>query len=147
MIYATATAYGVTHADTLPFTVTMPLAGNVTIGASATTAGSSAVLSFTPSEILVSPGGTIRWYDATGQQVDVIFDDPANVAEKGFVVTCGDGDPGGAGDVPLFGDASRDVTHAENCRSRLFPVAGTYGYHTASGATGRVIVGEGVPNP
>jgi plastocyanin len=146
-LYATATAYGVTHADTLPFTITMPLVGDVTISASQTTAGSTAVLSFAPSEITISPGGTARWYNVSGQPVDVTFDDTANVAERGDIVSCGDGDPGGVGNIPAFGDASGDVTRQENCRSRLFPVEGTYGYHTTSGATGKVIVSEGVSSP
>jgi plastocyanin len=146
-VYATATAYGITHADTLPFTVTMPLVETVTIGATSTGAGSTAALSFAPSEITISPGGTAKWYNATGQAVDVTFDDPASVAEQQNGVSCGEEDPGGVGNIPAFGDASRDVTVPANCRSRRFPVAGTYGYHTTSGAVGKVIVNEGVSSP
>jgi plastocyanin len=146
-LYVSATAYGVARADTLPFTVTMPLVGDVTISSSTTSAGSTATLSFSPGEITISPGGTARWHNVTGQPVDVTFDDPANVVERGDIVSCGDGDPGGAGDIPAFGDASRDVTSGENCRSRRFPTQGTYRYHAASGATGKVIVSEGASSP
>jgi plastocyanin len=144
-IYATATAYGVTRSDTLPFTITMPVIGNVTFRRDAAQAGGAAVAVLDPSEVTISPGGTVRWYNGTGTPVDVTFDAPTDVAERGALTTCGDGDPGGAGDVPAFGDTTRDVTSAANCRSRRFPVPGVYPYHsTLTGVAGRVVVTDGL---
>jgi hypothetical protein len=35
-----------------------------------------------------------------------------------------------------------------NCRSRLFPVAGVYTYHSSiTGATGRIVVNDGLSPP
>lgn len=139
---AAATAYGSSMTDSLQFTITMPLFQWVQITTD-TSAGSGA--HFQPSEIRITPGGTIMWLNRSRQPVDVMFDDPANVAERTTLRCYLPGDPGGVGDIPAFGDTTGNIFSPPNCRSRRFPVPGTYTYQsTLTGATGRVVVASGV---
>lgn len=139
---AAATAYGSSMTDSLPFTITMPVFQLVLITTD-TSAGSGA--HFQPSEIRITPGGTIMWLNGSRQPVDVTFDDPADVAERTTLRCFLPGDPGGAGDIPAFGDTTGTAFSPPNCRSRRFPVPGTYTYRsTLTGATGRVVVASGV---
>jgi plastocyanin len=153
LLYATATAYGVTLVDTLPFTITNPLRGDVTIAMRSTGLGGAPHPVFEPSEITIAPGGAVVWANSTGQPVDVTFDDPTNVTERATVrCILGTADPGGTGDIPAFGDTTTakvgnvPVPSAANCRSRRFPAPGVYPYYSPlTGATGRIIVATGVP--
>lgn len=145
-ILATTTVYGITKSDTLSYTILPPALGAVVIKRRATSLGMTAV-TFGPSEITIAPGAMMIWLNSSGEPVDVTFDDPTNVVAG--TVGCGAGDPGEAGDAPAFGvplDPDPEAPpSAANCRTRSFPVAGVYPYHsTATGATGRVVVTESI---
>lgn len=111
---AATTAYGVTKADTVEFTVGRPIAGTIALDPGNMPLGA----------VTIATGGTVQWLNRTGQPADLTFDDPTNVAE----------DPAcqcGAGDAPPFGNADpSDVT--SNHVSRRFPLPGTYSYHSSA---------------
>jgi plastocyanin len=111
---AATTAYGVTRADTIDFTVGLSLGATVALDHGNVALGT----------VTIATGGTVQWMNHTGQPADLTFDDPTNVAE----------DPAcqcGAGNAPLFGNADpNDV--AANHVSRRFPVPGTYTYHSSA---------------
>jgi hypothetical protein len=135
----------VTRADTVPFIITMPNLAFVDIQANAPTPGHAASISADLREVSISPGGVVVWFNTAKQPVDLVFEDSAKVAEA--PLTCGDGDPGGAGNVAAFGDATGNTEDAVNCRMRRFPVAGVYPYHsTTTGVSGRIVVTDGVPS-
>lgn len=121
-LVANATAYGVTKADTLLFTVGQPLQATVWLQSR-----------LGLGEDTVGTGGIVQWQNKTGRAADVTFDDPTNVME----------DPGcqcGAGNIPPFGSADPNDM-AANVHSRLFPVPGTYRYHSAAtGGDGVIVV-------
>lgn len=152
-IIASTTAYGVTAADTVEFTVTMPVFSVVQIDQRPAYLGGPMQFAFAPEEVTVSPGGNVVWVNMSGQPVDVVFDDTPNVAEHGAVSCANAGitDPGGTGNIAAFGelqDPQAPTLSAENCRSRSFPVPGVYAYHSAlTGATGRVVVTTGPTTP
>lgn len=120
-IYASATVYGVTRADTLPFTIGWPIYQNVWVcqdGPQCPGFSTTAT---------VAVGGTIFWFDlvpnADGTDllpIDIVFDEPANVAVDPVYCNCG------AGDIATFG------SFTDFFRSRTFPVAGTYTYHSTA---------------
>jgi hypothetical protein len=153
-LMASATAYGVTKADTVTYTVIMPGFAVVWIRPHATGLGGGTQTVFAGSEVTLSPGGTVLWGNVTGQPVDIVFDDPTNVVEHGaancdyFAISTGD--VGGGGDIQGFGEAQDPTAFLSvaNCRSRRFPVPGVYPYHsTLTGATGKVIVSDGLSTP
>lgn len=145
-VIANATAYGVTRADTVEFTIRMPLAVAVRIKGKSTSTGGVTAPLFEPAEVTVSPGGTIVWANVSGEPVDIVFDDPASAVEHGAVSCAAAGvvDVGGQGNVEAFGEPQApDATmlSAANCRSRRFLTAGVYPYRSAqTGATGRIVV-------
>jgi plastocyanin len=148
-IIATATAYGVTKADTVVYTVLQPIFAALNIKRRPISPTETAV-TFGPSEVTVSAGAMVLWLNTSGEPVDVTFDDPTNVAPG--TIGCGEGDPGEAGNIAAFGEPlDPDPTvplSGANCRTRSFPVPGTYAYHsTATGAAGRIIVAGGPSNP
>lgn len=139
---ATATAYGVTRTDTLPFTITMPGLAVLILQSPAATPGGTASVGVDPAEVTINRDGVAVWLNATGRPVDLVFDDSTDVAESPW--QCGDDDPGGAGNVAAFGDATGNTASAANCRMRRFPVAGVYTYRsTTTGAAGRIVVTDG----
>ena len=146
-LIASATAYGITKADTVSFAIISAVLGVVSIRTRPVGIGGATALVFEATEVTISPGGTVYWFNITGQPVDVVFNDPERATERGTVWMCGSTDPGGAGNIPAFGDESGIGTGngAANCRSRRFPMAGIYPYRSSSGATGRVIVSYGLP--
>jgi len=115
VLTASTTAYGITKADTLDFTVGQVDAAIVVL-ATGTPLGT----------VTVATGGTVMWLNQLGEPVDIAFDDTTNVAQ----------DPNcqcGSGNIPPFDDA----------RSRLFPVPGTYTYHSSAVlGSGTVIVAD-----
>lgn len=145
MVTASTTAYGVKLADTVEFTITMPV---VTVVKIQRRQGSGEI-TFSPREVVVSPGGTVIWVNTTGEPVDIAFDNAGAVGAHGLPSCAAGGvvDPGGTGDVPAFGEplAPNAPLSAANCRSRGFAVPGVYPYRSAlTGATGRVVVDNGV---
>jgi hypothetical protein len=144
-VVGTATAYGTSVTDTVEFSLIMPTFGVVRVAAPSGSTG----IGFISPDITISPGGTVIWANVSGQPVDIVFDDPTNVAQYS-IVSCekaGVIDPGGAGNVEPFGvpqdpDLPLD---AGNCRSRSFPIPGVYPYRsTLTGATGRIVVNDGL---
>jgi hypothetical protein len=139
-IVASATAYGVTRTDTLPFTIGLPLSAFVFVEPG-TLAYSTTSTAFAASGVTIAKGGTVLWHWYFGiPSTDVTFDDPTNVAQS----TGGFGADGAAGNIPAPIDCRivDGAYHFMDCNhARTFPVAGTYTYHsTATGATGRVVV-------
>jgi len=151
-IVASTTAYGVPLADTVTFTVTTPSIQSVKIRPRNVTLGGPNQIGFESADITVVPGGTVLWINVSGQPVDVVFDDPSNVLEHGPVTDCAaQPEPPGGGNIDAFGvpqDPQAPALDPANCRSRLFPVAGVYTYHSSiTGATGRIVVNDGLSPP
>lgn len=130
-IAASTSVYGVSMADTVVYTITNPTVQTVHIeGASSPP--------FEPSEVTIAAGGRVMWLNATGRDVDVVFDDPANVAEDSTLCFCG------SGNIEAFGDTTG--VGFDGFRARRFRVAGTYRYHsTITGAEGTVTVAPPPP--
>lgn len=112
ILTASTTAYGITKADTLAFTVGLV---------------DAAIAFLQPDKplgtITIAKGGTVQWLNELGQPADITFDDTTNVAA----------DPScqcGSGNIPPFDDA----------RSRLFPVPGTYTYQSSAIHGGGTVV-------
>jgi plastocyanin len=148
-IIASGTAYGVSLADTVTYTITMPTFQAVRIQPGTVTLGGPTQVGFHSADVTVQPGGTVLWINLSGQAVDVVFDDPTNVLEHGPVTDCaGQPEPPGGGNIAAFGvpqDPQAAALDPQNCRSRRFPVAGTYPYHsTVTGAKGRIVVNDGL---
>jgi plastocyanin len=140
-IVATATAFGATRSDTLPFTVGLPIYYDVLV-ALASLPNSSPPTTFAPSEIHVGVGATVQWQWAEDMRpVDVTFDDSTRVAEDTVDFF---GSHTGPGNIAPPVDCRADVPLAFvfNCiKGRAFPQAGTFTYHsTLTGAAGQVIV-------
>ncbi|HEX6534033.1 MAG TPA: hypothetical protein VF041_05520 [Gemmatimonadaceae bacterium] len=143
-IVATATAYGVTRADTLPFTIGLPIIYFASVTRAAD-AGAATTTTFTPSDITVGTGATILWsWQQDIPATDVTFDDATNVAASDGFGPLHYG-ASGPGDIP----APTNCVSTANpfmqlfaCRNaRTFPVPGVYPYRsTLTGATGRITV-------
>lgn len=131
-IRATTTAYGVTMSDSLVLTITPPLIGLVSANPTTPAGSTTPALAWAPGTIEISAGGTVLFVtQSTTQDIDVVFDDPADVAES-FLA------PSGGGDIPLF-RALPDNGGAFVARS--FPVPGSYNYHSTTFDThGTIIV-------
>ena len=140
---ASATAFGVTKADTLPFTLGLPLQEEIIIQTPVDVQGNT-VVAFPPSPTIIGVGGDVIWENEHQVPVDVTFDDPTNAGQDDTACTlkspqfavayCG------AGDVPAWSaDTSGDFNM--NKRVRQFRAPGTYHYHdTHTGAAGTIIV-------
>jgi len=117
VITASATAYGVTKADTLDFTVGEWLIAAVTISE-----GAGSLRSAT-----IAIGGTVLWFNQTNQPIDITFSDSADVAQDFVLCQCGSGNIRGLQPGGLAG--------------RAFPVPGSYLYNSvAAQASGAIIV-------
>lgn len=107
VITASTTAWGVTKADTLDFTVGEWLFAGILV-----TQGAGSLRAAT-----IGIGGTVYWFNETSQTIDVTFSDTTNVAEDPSC-QCGSGNIIGLQPGGLV--------------ARLFPVAGTYLYNSAA---------------
>ncbi|HEV7703860.1 MAG TPA: hypothetical protein VGO46_06180 [Gemmatimonadaceae bacterium] len=141
LIIATATIYGASHVDTLPFAVGLPITYIVNVAPSKVP-NSTPSTTFTPSEIHVGRGAVVSFaWVVDIRPVDITFDDPTHVAED--TVNFFGGHTGGGDIAPPDGCKSA-VPFASllNCiKGRAFPDAGVYAYHsTLTGAAGQVIV-------
>lgn len=128
-IIASTTAYGVEHADTLPFTITMPSLMLMGIAPPSETAQNFVVF---PNPVTVAAGASVLFFDESRSQIDITFEDPTNVAEDQQFCFCG------GGNIELFGGDTLDFNN--DIRARSFPVAGTYVFHASHDATGTIIV-------
>lgn len=131
-ITASTTAYGVTRADTLPFTITMP--AFMFVMTAPPPPPMTGTMAFGPATVTIAAGGTVLFMNGNRVPIEITFDDTTNVAEDHAFCWCG------AGDIPSFGGDT--VNWFNDMRGRSFPVAGTYTFHTSAGggATGTVIV-------
>lgn len=144
-LVATATAYGVTKADTLPFTIGLPLGLFVQPEVRVDAHGDT-IVAFPTAPTLLAAGGDVMWFNTTGLPVDVTFDDPTDVRQDDGMCAMGEGTPYvdvvcGEGNIALWypGPPGDDVLLG--ARLRRFPVPGTYHYRsTRYGTTGTVIV-------
>lgn len=130
MLRASTTAYGTAWADSVPFTITMPAIQTVLLVADT----SLPATTVDPASVTITAGGIIVFFDYSRDTTSVIFDTPANVAEDDMFCFCG------GGSVPSFGGDTIDFS--QDLRSRSFPVAGTYVFHSThrGGATGTIVV-------
>ena len=129
-IIASTTAFGVVMADTILFTITMPVSQLVAIAPPPNVNGD---LVFAPSTVEIAAGGEIVWANYSLTPADVVFDDSTDVAEDILICFCGSGNI-----APIVGDS----TFGPGFSVRRFPVPGTYDYHTTApgGASGKIIV-------
>lgn len=148
-VYATATAYGVTKADTLPYTLGFPISANTQITATTNSTGQR-ILVFVPDKMVAGPGAVVLFGNESKQLVGVTFDNPTNVDSvttaseyylycSYFAILCG------SGNIPPFGVTPSDTSDISKMvaalRLREFPVPGTYTFHsTVSGATGQITI-------
>ncbi|MBX6331021.1 MAG: hypothetical protein IRY91_04140 [Gemmatimonadaceae bacterium] len=134
-LIASATAYGVTVADTLVFKIGYALFVNPNFD--------PAVNNFVPSRIIIGAGGNVVFFNGTGTAVDVTFDDPsAALQDTRFCpiapIVCG------TGNIDAFSaqqDRDNGVITLPGARGRSFAVPGTYPFHsTIFGTTGEIVV-------
>jgi len=154
---ARATAYGVTKADTVVFTVTWPLTQTVEIGSEEP--GFPFVF---PREVRLAPNGLVGWMNyLVSDAFDIVFDDTANVARPPAVIcdrlsqlpdNFGPGEHCGTGNFiiperPLAESTPFGFPQYWTVQVRQFPVPGVYTYHSVrAGITGRIIVSND-PDP
>jgi plastocyanin len=141
---ATATAYGVTRADTLPFVFGYPSQSIITIETGRNAQGQTVGV-FAADHVTIGPGGTVFFQNPDGPLTDVTFDDPANVAQNDLYcalapILCG------TGNIEAF-SAAQDQQDTTNLlvgvRVRRLPLPGTYTYHsTIFGTTGTIVVAK-----
>lgn len=145
-VIASATAYGVTKADTVTYKIGNPLAGILNITAQKNASGQT-INGFKPNELLLGPGAAVLVVNLTGVATDVTFDDPTNVVpDSAYCVPpyttiaptlCG------GGNVEAFAKDTTDPYGITALRWRRFPVPGTYHYHsTIFGTTGTIVVSD-----
>ncbi len=134
-IVATTTAYGIRMVDSLEYTISMPASAYVEIFNSG----------FSPTVDSISIGGSIIWTNWVITPVDIVFDDPTNVAEGPFPCSSCSIDEGNV--EPFAADDTEDGPEPVNV-SRSFPVAGTYNYRsTITGKTGVIVVVDESASP
>jgi hypothetical protein len=138
---ATATAYGVTKADTVLYVMGWPVYSTLSIVPQITKTGQS-VNGFLPNHMTLGAGATVLFGNETFALTDVTFDNPAAVdssalycfyAQFGFPWLCA------TGNIAPF--ANDTTILGSDLRARSFPVPGTYLYHsTIFGTTGKIVV-------
>lgn len=139
-IVATATAYGVTRTDSLPFVVGYPATVLSELAPFRVVGGAPVVTFYGP--LTVTPGATVIWYNPAGNPAtDIVFDDSLQV-DTAYAYCFAPGPPNticGAGNVPPFAtDTSKGIY---GFAVRRFLAAGTYRYHSSIfGTTGEVDV-------
>jgi hypothetical protein len=140
---ASATAYGISKADTLPYIIGLPLLIEENPNLQVDSHGDS-VMVFT-SPVTVGVGADVIWNNPTNRPLDVTFDDPTNVAQDDLLCGALTGSPYeiiacGHGNIDRWtADPGGDATFS--IRVRQFRVPGTYHYHsTLYGTTGTIIV-------
>lgn len=138
-LYATATAYGITKADTLPYTIGYPLLVQVNIVPEQNSAGKTVGV-YQQTRLRLGPGATVLFINATAPLTDVTFDNPTNVDQNDQYCAIAPSLCGG-GSIAAFARDPNDSTGVSYIRARQFPVPGTYPFHsTISGAKGTIVV-------
>jgi plastocyanin len=141
-VYATATAYGITKVDTLPYTIGYPLDDALTVTPALNSAGKTVGV-FVPDKMILGPGASVLFANPSAPPTDVTFDNPANVDSSSTWCPAAAIVPWlcSSGNIPAFAHAPNDSTGASWNRVRQFPVPGTYNFHsTISGAKGTIVI-------
>jgi hypothetical protein len=127
---ASTWAYGVAMRDSLPYIIDWPLFDFTYIVQ--TTNNLLPTLGLKKPGMTIVAGGNIGWLNPIDQKIDIVFDDSTSVSSGCFLI-CGLLPPMGGGNIPPF---YTDTTHTDTSAyaggitARLFPVAGTYHYHS-----------------
>src|SRR5581483_7999114 len=150
-LYASATAYGVSRADSIAFTVKQPVISYIIVLSRTPTNSTKAQSYFSPGTAVVAQGGIVVWQNESGQRVDVVFSDTAGVEPLAGVFDLvgeelyGLDTPNNVntgGNIPAF--AAMDSTSGSDgigVRLRAFPNVGTYQFHSALYNTaGKIVV-------
>lgn len=150
-VIASATAYGVTKADTLPYTIGHVVTAYINVTAQ-TNASGQTVNGFTPNQLLIGPGATVLIINLTGVATDLTFDDPTNIVpDSTYCQAYASLNPHlcDGGSVEAFAREPDDQMGITALRVRRFPVPGTYNFHsTIFGTTGTIVVAdESSPTP
>lgn len=145
-VYAQTNLFGVAKTDSLRFEVTWPLWVFVHIN----TPTKGLTPRFDNGAVRLAPGGIIVWQSYDTAAVEVAFTDPTQVAagntSTGFgSILCFVMQSSGGSDCALGGNfvspSYNTQTQAASWVGRVFPVPGTFEYHSVSdGASARVIV-------
>ena len=140
-LIATATAYGVTKADTLAYVVGWPIAVTMPIVPLAVVNGDT-TLGFSAPTLYLSPGGYVVWDNGFTKPIDVTFADSTAVdSVAALCVPANATMPWlchGSGNVFPF---ATDSVAGWNLQARSFRKPGTYTYHsTIFGTAGKVVV-------
>jgi hypothetical protein len=150
-MYAEATVYGVSKSDSVTFTVDQPFLSNYLVSSRVPTGSTKPVSYFASASVTVAPFGFVVWNNASGQPIDVVFDDPSAAQAvpptwdpvfEAFYNLDSPNNPNLGGNIAAF--ATQDSTSGADgvgLRIRYFPIAGTYHFHSALyGTTGAVVV-------
>lgn len=148
---ASATAYGVTRADTLDFTIGLPLLIPVTVQRGLDANGNVAAV-FTPNDIVIGVGGDVyfHWNASTSPSTDVTFDDPSKVYPDDLAcltfsplgledLACG------TGNIAAFTRDTTPTGFLHNHRLRQFRAPGTYHFRSTIYGTGGTITVQAEP--
>lgn len=131
-ITAETFAYGVTLADTITYTVTLPRVNGFQFLMNA-----DSTLTMKPSSVTIRAGGYVGWINTNPAPVAIEFDDPS--AASMIPEVCDALGPSHCedGDVSPFEGSGGFVAGA---RGRRFDVPGTYTFRTSSGEEGSIVV-------
>ena len=149
-ITAETWAYGIAKRDSLTFVVGPPHFLTIQMLPKTPITSLTPIGTFNPEHYIVGIGAIVTWEnDSVNTPIDVVFDDSGAVQEAEtlgsgqlslFSCSLGIADcsPTGAGNIPAF---HADPATGPAFRSRSFPVAGTYTYHSRLyGTRGSIIV-------
>ena len=140
-VYATTTVYGVTKVDTLPYTIGHPTILVVDIPPRVQPNGQTIPV-FDPDSAVLGPGARVLFGNELGPATDVTFDDPTNVAQDDLYCSFAETLCGSGNIAPWTFDPN-DPSGLSAIRVRLFPVPGTYTYHSALfGSTGVIVIAD-----
>jgi hypothetical protein len=133
---ATTNAYGVIMQDTLAFVIGYPTTGSIIHIESMTPAVSlTPVLFFSPATQVIGVGGQMRFANSLPDTIDVVFDD--STAVLGAF-----GSPNG--NIAALTNVTVDGAGVPGSTFRVFPIPGTYTYHSRRyGTGGTIIVSDG----
>ncbi|HEX6535957.1 MAG TPA: hypothetical protein VF041_15280 [Gemmatimonadaceae bacterium] len=150
-VIAQATAYGVTKADTLAYTIGHVVMAYINVTAQKNASGQT-VNGFTPNQLLIGPGATVLIINLTGVATDLTFDDPTNIVpDSTYCQAYASLNPHlcDGGSVEAFAQEPDDQMGITALRVRRFPVPGTYPFHsTIFGTSGTIVVAdESTPTP
>jgi plastocyanin len=138
-VYVTTTTYGVTKSDTLPYTIGHPILMQIEIVPQQLASG-QIVSAFSPAYVELGPGARVLFLNTGAPATDVTFDDPTNVAQDDLYcslipIFCG------AGNIAPWDPDPNAAKGVWVPRVRLFPVPGTYAFHsTIFGTSGTIVV-------